>query len=355
MVLAHQAGLPKLEQTISAKGLLDYTHITTMLAAQTPLWEPGTGVGYHPLTFGYLVGELIRRVTGLSAGEFIEQEIAKRFAVDIRCGLPPEQQHRAADIVVRTDEELQTRQYYQPSKLRAEAFRPNVLSSVNTVDFRRASLPILNMQTSASGLARLYGLLVAEDGGSLGCPEMRSALREAKTQQMYDFDVVLELPVQYGIGYQVNSEVLPPIAADAFGHSGYGGSFAFADASAKLGFSFVRNWFSLETYDLSQIALVQEVYCCLDKLQQRKKKDAAKLGSLSALPDPAASGPQPRTHDWKSTPGRRPANHVEYPKFAEPLRWYDNFKFSQGERAWKSVGMVLKLFDAAKTLGSDNR
>ena len=279
-LLCHKAGLPAIAAPLTLEQCLAWDPAVEALAAQAPEWEPGTAHGYHAVTYGWLVGEVIRRVTGRSVGRFVADELAGPLGLDLWVGLPDEQQARVAPLTNRglrrrrpagdgegagmeaeaapaDDEEPPTlvetiEQFLGPDSLLLRALAGATSPSgeylfvgdgvFNLPEVRAAELPAANGVATARSLARLYAATIGEvEGSDLGpllTPEQVAAAREVQTQ---GGDRVLVLPTTFGLGYMTSSAAFPYGGPASFGHTGAGGSVSFADPENGLGFSYVMN------------------------------------------------------------------------------------------------------------------
>jgi CubicO group peptidase (beta-lactamase class C family) len=256
-LLAHRAGLPWVDGAMTLEQALDWERVVDALAVQAPAWEPGTLHGYHATTFGWLVGEIIRRVSGMSVGAFVRRELAEPLGLDLWIGLPPEQHHRVAPVEVLevpTDPELLalvedalgpdaplSRALYAPGG----AWREEGFAAFNRNEVWAAELPAANAITDARSLAKLYAACVGEVPGRDGTP-VRVLNDETVTrvieQQTEGVDIVLlQLGVQYGLGFNLPGDEVKLGGHRSFGHYGAGGSVGFADPDAELGFGYVMN------------------------------------------------------------------------------------------------------------------
>ncbi len=262
--LCHRAGLAAVDGDLTLADVLAWDPVVAAIAAQAPNWEPGTAHGYHVRSFGWIVGELVRRVAGHTIGRFLAEHIAGPHDIDFRIGLPPAEQSRCARMIPPGDDfpslatllgadSLTTRAMHGPAGLFAydETWnRPDVLA---------AEMPSSNGVGSARGLARLYAALVSDvDGGRVLAPATVAAARAVQAEGP---DRVLLLPSRFGLGFMLPPMLAPGCGAESFGHPGAGGSLAFADPEAELGFGYVttRMRFDL-TGDARQRALVEAVY-----------------------------------------------------------------------------------------------
>jgi CubicO group peptidase (beta-lactamase class C family) len=251
-LLSHQAGVPAIREPLPAGSVLDWPLMTRMVAAEAPWWPRGRGHGYHVNTFGFAVGELIRRVTGTTPGVFLARELAGPLGADVHIGLAASEHSRVADFVwgdggaargVRAGAEPDPAAGSQMALL-AYVNPPDLsgLGVVNTAAWRSAEVPSANAHVSAAGIARFYAALAA--GGSVdGCRVVdRVALAEATEERVYGTDLVLRRPSRFGLGFQLTHAERPlGRGPRCFGHFGAGGSVGFADPDTGLAFGYVTN------------------------------------------------------------------------------------------------------------------
>ena len=255
-LLSHQAGLVALDQPVPLADTLAWHPIVAALAAQRPLWTPGTAHGYHGRTFGWLVGEVIRRVSGRTPGRFFADEIAAPLGLDFFIGLPPSERARVSRMTYQQPEvDLSTVPLESiPEDLRdlvAAMSDPNSLSNrafqltdpadidFNSPEVQAAEIPASNGIGTAHGLARLYAALIGEvDGIRLLTPDTVAA---ATKEQSNGPDQVIMLPSRFGSGYMLPTALMPLTGPHSFGHPGRGGSLAFADPEHGIGFGYVMN------------------------------------------------------------------------------------------------------------------
>ena len=226
----------------------------TALAAQAPLWEPGTKHGYHLRSYGWLLGELVRRVDGRTVGRFLADEIAGPLGLDLWIGLPAEQERRVSRIVPPAppapDVQEMMARLFAPDTVAGRAFSgPSNLFHYDDMWNRRelhaAELPSSNGIATARALARLYAALVGEvDGIRLLRPGTVAA---ACATQSEGGDAVLYLPTRFGLGFMLPPALCPSAGGSAFGHPGAGGSLALGDPERGVGFAYVMNRMSLAT------------------------------------------------------------------------------------------------------------
>jgi CubicO group peptidase (beta-lactamase class C family) len=267
-LLSHQAGLPAVREPLPVGAIYDWTGMCAALAAQRPWWEPGTAHGYHVNTFGFLVGELVRRVIGGTLGAMVARDMAGPLGANFFIGVPEHELERVAEFIgmltppPATDEaemtELQRMEY-------GAYFNPPELSGsgvINTRQWRMAELPSTNGHATARGIARLFGALV--DGGRSTGVVDPYALQEATSEQVYGDDVVLQRPSRFGIGFQL-TQVERPLGPNprTYGHFGAGGSLGFCDPDARLAFGYAMNSMGPRWQNPRNRALIEACYGCL--------------------------------------------------------------------------------------------
>ncbi len=254
-LLSHQAGLADPEQMLPTGSITQWEVMTAALAAQAPIWTPGEAHGYHVYTFGWLVGEVIRRVSGRTPGQFIREEIARPLGVEFELGVGPEFDSRIADLVLsqRADPgvvDAITRITADLTSLYARAFLPAIPETSFPHDQRHqraAEIPAANGHSNSRALATIASALVrnnGEDGFRLLSPE---ALTRATETQAQGPDLVLEEDMRLGLGFM---KALPNRPETVFGHPAFGGSLIAADPSIRLGFGYVVNGLSASSSDV---------------------------------------------------------------------------------------------------------
>ncbi len=252
-LISHQAGLPGIDGMIPVEKAYEWEPVIEALAAQKPFWEPGSQFGYHAVTFGSLVGEVIRRISGKSVGTFWREEFAEPLGLDYYIGFGEELDERCATIIPAPLPDLSKvghplyKAMLDPSTLTFKAFMITPLPLVNplymnTREWRAAEVPAANGHGTARSLARLYGALAT--GGTLdGIQVLKPETIEMATQtQAQGQDAVLLFPMRFGLGFILEMpewQISPN--GTVFGHAGMGGSFGFADPEAKYGVGYVMN------------------------------------------------------------------------------------------------------------------
>ncbi|WP_055626310.1 serine hydrolase domain-containing protein [Streptomyces hirsutus] len=255
-LLSHQAGLVALDRPVPLAEALAWQPMVNALAAQRPMWTPGTAHGYHGRTFGWLVGEVIRRVSGRTPGRFFADEIAAPLGLDFFIGLPAREQGRVSRMVYQQPEvdftaapresipeELRelVASWSDPDSLNNRAFSVTDPAGIdfNSPQVQAAEMPASNGIGTARGLARMYAALIGEvDGVRLFTQD---TLTSATKKQAEGKDRVLLVPSRFSSGYMLPTETTPMTGPDSFGHTGRGGSLAFADPERGIAFCYVTN------------------------------------------------------------------------------------------------------------------
>jgi CubicO group peptidase (beta-lactamase class C family) len=241
-LLSHQGGLCGLDQPTTLEDLLDQPKMERLFAAQAPLWPPGTQCGYHAASHGPLTNALFRRIEGRTMAQFVAEELSAPFALDLSIGLPETQAWNASEIIA-PPTLSSTDANPTPSRAQAAALANPVLDprSANTATWRASPVPSMNGFATARGLARLYGALAV--GGLLdGVPLLSQDVIEQATRVRIDsVDLVLGMQARWTAGFLRNVHGIYGDKPTSYGHSGWGGSFAFADPERGLGVSWVMN------------------------------------------------------------------------------------------------------------------
>lgn len=247
-LLSHQAGLPAIRQPLPAEALYDWDTMTAAVAAEQPWWTPGDGHGYAAITYGWLLGELIRRADGREPGEAIVARIARPLELDLHVGLDAAEDHRVAYLTRQKNnfgdaasQRLLKATMGDPQSLTARAFSnpPSVMNSANKPEWRRMTQPAANGHGNARSLAGFYqGLL----SGDLLDPML---LTEMTREHSVGEDRTLLTRTRFALGCWLDQ---PEVAnatfgmgPGAFGHPGAGGCIGFADPQRELAFGFVTN------------------------------------------------------------------------------------------------------------------
>jgi CubicO group peptidase (beta-lactamase class C family) len=238
--ISHQAGLPGFPEPMDPGLWVDWDAICARLAFMAPMWPPGTASGYHPVTVGYIAGEIFRRVDGRTIGTAFREDIGGPFGLDLWVGLPAEGDGRVAELV-------------RPSALPDfgeinEATRAAFLAPWSSAagkagaDYRRIEVPSTNGYATAEAFAKLMGALANDgwlDGGEILSPAL---IAEASRERIRGQDLVLPYVMSWAAGFMRNEINFPwGPGTQSFGHSGWGGSCAFADPERRLGGAYAMN------------------------------------------------------------------------------------------------------------------
>ena len=250
-LLSHQAGLCALDQRVD---VLDYGGVIRALETQAPLWPPGTKHGYHARTFGFLLDELMRRITGKTLSDYWQENFARPLELDFWIGLPEEQNSRVATIyAAKSGKPPEPAKFYRdlvtPGTLARKTFTSpyglNVISKMNDPQIRAQPIVSFGGIGSASALAKFYSMLA--NGGELnGQPFFSPKTIERMTTTLSDgVDCVFQIPTAFSAGFMKDSRdatrrIFGP-SSRSFGHPGAGGAHAFADPENKIAFAYVMN------------------------------------------------------------------------------------------------------------------
>lgn len=238
--LSHQAGLCGFAEPMDPALWLDWGAICAKLEAMAPLWPPGSASGYHPVTFGYLAGEVFRRVDGRTLGTALAQDVAGPLGLDIWIGLPEAEDHRIAEVR-RPPAMPDLGEITEPRRL---AFLTKWASPEGrgSPEWRRAEIPSANGFATAAALARLMAAMACDgamDGRQVLAP---GTAAQAARERIVGPDLVLPRTMSWGAGFMrsAGSGLYGP-GANTVGHSGWGGSCAFADPERRLSGAYVMN------------------------------------------------------------------------------------------------------------------
>jgi CubicO group peptidase (beta-lactamase class C family) len=272
-LLSHRAGLPAIRDPLPERAMLDHGLMAGVLAEERPWWEPGTKHGYHVNTFGFLVGEVVRRSAGLTVGRLLRQRLAGPLEADVHIGLADSDHARVADFiwslpgpgappaaalvppdqsVLSLDQLMEYNAYRNPPGLSG-------MGTVNTPEWRRAEIPSTNGHASATGIQRVYAALAGPAPVVPG-----EVLDLFTTEQVRGQDAVLHRPSRFGLGFQLTQEERRLGSGPrAFGHFGAGGSLGFADPDLGVGFGYVVNLMGPRWQNPRNGALLEALTSCL--------------------------------------------------------------------------------------------
>ena len=256
-LLSHEVGLPVFDNPMTAEEWLSWEAPVKALAAQRPVWEPGTAHGYHAGTYGWLVGEVVRRISGKSVGTFFADEVAGPLGLDFWIGLPESEESRVVPMIGidLQDSDVDEQALTERRRTLLETARdpdsllnrPSTTTApdMNSRAFHAAEIPAGNGITDARSLARMYASLIGDgvDGVRLLNDE---TVARASTEQANGRDEVMGIETRFGLGFSLDGTYG---GESAFGHGGAGGSLGFADPKAEIAFGYVMNKMQLVAND----------------------------------------------------------------------------------------------------------
>jgi len=266
-VLSHRAGLAAVEGDLSLEEVLAWDPVVAAIAAQAPNWEPGTIHGYHARSYGWILGELVRRITGRSLGGFLAEELARPLGLDFWIGLPEGLLPRCARTLPPAEGAASLEDLLGADSLTASVMSgPSGLFAYddmwNRPELLMAEMPSSNGVGDARSLARLYAATIGEvEGRRILTPETVAAARRVQAEGP---DAVILVPSCFGLGFALSPMLSPDCGDACFGHPGAGGSLAFADPEAGMSFAYVMNRMRFDLGGAERsTALVEAVYRCL--------------------------------------------------------------------------------------------
>jgi CubicO group peptidase (beta-lactamase class C family) len=272
------------DATLTLDEALAWEPMIRALEAQAPVWEPGTAHGYHATTYGWLVGEVVKRISGKSLGTFFHDEIAVPLGLDFWIGLPDQEQHRVAPLIqggmfgggeaVGPRDPVVAKlieQFVGPDTLLGKALAaPNGVfntaeGGMDNPAIRAAELPAFNAVTNARSLARFYaGLTGTVEGGPAAPLLGADQVAKASERQTFGPDKCLYFESTFGLGFFVASPFAPYGGPKAFGHTGMGGSVGFTDPEHGIGFGYVMNKMGMSLNgDPRSAGLIKAVYAAI--------------------------------------------------------------------------------------------
>ena len=265
-LLSHRGGLCGLDEPLSVEDLYDWPKMIRLLEAQKPFWTPGSASGYHAVTWGYLPGELIRRIAGETLSRRLHERICARVKADFHLGLAAADCDRVAPLVgpnrARIRRENQVRSASAPGPLHALALQNPLIrpyQDASSRPWQQAEIAASNGHGTAEGVARIYAGVLS---GRLLSPGALAALLEERVG--LEPDLVLGHPIRRGAGVILNTAGMFGPSADAWGHSGAGGSTGFADPTTGTAFAYVMNQMRDDEGERTRAGrLIEAYYGCL--------------------------------------------------------------------------------------------
>jgi CubicO group peptidase (beta-lactamase class C family) len=279
MVMSHRSGVIGPRTRLRWEEVADWDFVCEQLAKAEPWWEPGTAQGYHAVSFGFILGEVFRRATGRTIGQYLRTEIAEPLGIDVHIGLPPTEHHRCAEMVNQAEFHQILTEAQAPagspvtladhrragiSVALGLGFVPDEALRANDVElWRKIELPASNAHVSALGMATFYNALAQE---KLLSRRHMDLVRVS--QGGFETDLVLGPRAAnhgWGLGYMLNQRCLVGPNPRIFGHGGSGGSFGFVDLEHRIGYAYVMNYYDVTqaNADPRSVALIDEVYAAL--------------------------------------------------------------------------------------------
>lgn len=267
-VLSHEAGLAAVTGAVTMDDVLGWEGVVEAIAAQAPVWEPGTAHGYHARSYGWILGEVVRRATGRTIGRYFADEVAAPLDLDFFIGLPEREQGRVARLyppVIAPEEREVMDAFLGPDTLLGQVLRgPSNLFNYddmwNRPEVLAAEMPSSNGVGTARAIAKLYASLIGEvDGVRLLAP---ATVARATEVQVSGPDHVIGLPMAFGLGFMTPPS---PGGTGAFGHDGAGGSLGMADPAGEWSIGYVMNQMQLGlTGDARSTGLVAATRAAVD-------------------------------------------------------------------------------------------
>jgi CubicO group peptidase (beta-lactamase class C family) len=261
-LMSHSSGLSGWKEPLAVEDLYDWEKATSLLAAQAPFWEPGTAPGYHGMTQGYLVGEVVRRITGKTLGTVFREEIAEPLGADFHIGLPASEDHRVAELIPPPPGQGMAEGDDLPELTANMSNNPRVEVPVTqTRAWRGAEIPAAGGHGNARAIARVHAILA--NGGEVDGRRYLSeaGCRRALELQVEGQDLVMHIPARFGLGFGLAGPSLPAPNPNTIFWGGYGGSLAIIDMDARTSFGYAMNRMApTTTGDMRGFGLIMEVW-----------------------------------------------------------------------------------------------
>lgn len=262
--LSHSAGLSGMDEPMRGDDLYNWEKMVDALARQAPWWEPGTASGYHGITQGHLIGEVVRRVTGRSIGQYFQEEIAEPLGADFHIGTGAEHDHRIGELIPPEQAAATDVAEAEPDSIAVRTFKnPRIQGNESSLEaWRRAEIPAANGHGNARSVAGVQTL-----AANLGTAAGKTLMSEAGCRAIFDEqtsgrDLVLGVPIRFGMGYGLSSDALPMGPNENIAYwGGLGGSTAVVDQDARMCVSYVMNRMEANLLgDLRGFSLLQAAY-----------------------------------------------------------------------------------------------
>jgi len=270
-VLSHQSGVSGFDEMVTVEALYDWDRMVKLIEKQKPLWEPGKHCGYHAMTFGYLIGEVVRRITKKTLGTFFREEVAIPLNADFHIGLSKEHDRHVGEMIPPPVLKPGDPGYIDPelmSEISIKSLQPplNVDQAMRSRDraWREAEIPSVNGHGNARSVARVGAAMAC--GGELDGVRLLSlpTIEKAIEEQCHDTDLVMNMPIRYGLGFGLVSKEMP-IGPNprTFYWGGWGGSVVVMDLDARLSWAYVMNKMSADILDPRGGGIAQALYATL--------------------------------------------------------------------------------------------
>jgi len=270
-LMGHSSGLSGWKEPVSSEDLYDWEKVTSLLAAQAPFWAPGTASGYHAITQGYLIGEVVRRITGRSLGTFFRQEIAEPLGADFHIGLPASEDGRVAELIpTPPPPPSPDAAAWSPTELQINiATNPGVHVPLHgTRAWRGAEIPAAGGTGNARSVAEIHAIL-ANGGIARGRRFLSEAgCRKALALQADGADLILGMPARFGLGFALAGGLLPVPSPNSLFWGGYGGSLAIIDLDARTSFAYVMNRLAGPMWDARALGPAQAMWQALSLVRE---------------------------------------------------------------------------------------
>lgn len=271
-LLSHQAGLCGVDTRLRVEDLYDWNKMVNLLAAQKPFWTPGEAAGYHAVTWGYFPGELVRRITGRTLGQYFRQKIAEPLGADCFIGLPDSEMNRVATLNGPNRARKQPRSaanagVKMPKLYPIALLNPSIspFKHASSYEWRKAEIAAANGQANARGIATVYAAFAM--GGELAGKRIISeaAIREATRLEVdMQTDLVTGRPMRRARGFMLNTEQAYGPNPSAFGHAGAGGSVGFADPDNQVAIGYAMNQMQADLEATPRSKLLSDAfYACI--------------------------------------------------------------------------------------------